>query len=192
MLAHLRSAVTMLVLMTALTGLAYPLAMTGVGQVLSPETANGSLVRMNGKPVGSSLIGQMWTSDKYFHGRPSAAGAGYDALASGGANLGTTSQKLKDRIAADTETLRPMFGGSAVSADAVTASGSGLDPHVSPAYALAQMTRVAKARGLDEGKVRTAVEAAAEEPAAGIFGEPRVNVLLLNLALDRLISGDNG
>lgn len=192
MLAHLRSAVTMLVLMTALTGLAYPLAMTGIGQAIMPGAANGSLVAVNGQPVGSSLIGQLWTSDRYFHGRPSAAGAGYDGLASGGANLGTTSQKLKDRIAADADALRPLFGSGTIPGDAVTASASGLDPHISPAFALAQVPRVAKARGLDEAKVRDAVAAAAEEPVAGVFGEPRVNVLLLNLALDRLNSAGNG
>jgi len=192
MLSHLRPAVSMLVLMTLLTGFAYPLAMTGAAQIISPGTANGSLVDVNGRAIGSSLIGQAWTSDKYFHGRPSAAGAGYDALASGGSNLGATSQKLKDRMSADIAALRPAFGAAGIPADAVTASGSGLDPHISPAYAAAQIPRVAEARGLDEANVKSLVDAAVERPVAGIFGEPRVNVLMLNLALDRLNSLGNG
>ena len=191
MLTHLRTALAMLIVMTLITGLAYPLAMTGIAQIIAPGAANGSLVAMNGKIVGSRLIGQAWTSDKYFHGRPSAAGAGYDALASGGSNLGATSQKLKDRITADITALRPEFGTTAIPADAVTASASGLDPDISPAYAMGQAQRVAKARNLDEAAVRAAVSAATEEPVAGLFGQPRVNVLLLNMAVDRLSSGGN-
>ncbi|MFT3987895.1 potassium-transporting ATPase subunit KdpC [Aestuariivirga sp.] len=192
MLSHLRPAVSMLAIMTVLTGLAYPLAMIGAAQIISPATANGSIVEADGQAIGSSLIGQAWTSDKYFHGRPSAAGNGYDALASSGSNLGATSQKLKDRMSADIAALRPLFGTANIPADAITASGSGLDPHISPAFALAQVSRVATARGLPEGNVKSLVEAAVERPAAGLLGEPRVNVLLLNIALDRINSPGNG
>lgn len=191
MLTHLRPAVILLALMTAITGLAYPLAMTGVAQVIAPTAANGSLVIVKGQAVGSRLIGQLWTSDKYFHGRPSAAGNGYDALASGGSNLGATSQKLKDRVMADVVMLKKELGQTAIPADAVTASGSGLDPDISPEFALAQVPRVAKARNLDDGQVRALVGASIRRPI-GVFGEPHVNVLLLNLSLDGLSSAGNG
>ena len=191
MFAHLRPAFAMSVILIAITGLAYPLAITGVAQGLFPGVANGSLVVVSGQVAGSELIGQNWTADRYFIGRPSAAGGGYDALASSGSNLGATSQKLMDRISADVDKLKAA-GVSTVPADAVTASGSGLDPHISPAYAETQIARVAKARNLEEAAIRTAVAQATEPSVAGLVGEPRVNVLVLNLILDRLSSPDNG
>jgi K+-transporting ATPase ATPase C chain len=191
MLAHLRPAFAMSVILIAITGLAYPLAVTGIAQGLFPKAANGSLVVINDQIVGSELIGQNWTADRYFLGRPSAAGGGYDALASSGSNLAATSQKLMDRITADVERIKA--GGAAIiPADGVTASGSGLDPHISPEYAEAQIARVAKARNLDEAAIRNAVAQATESTAAGLAGEPRVNVLVLNLILDRLSSPSNG
>ncbi len=192
MITHLRPAIVMLAIMTLLTGIAYPLAITGVGQLLLPGAANGSMVSVDNKVVGSSLIGQAWTSDKYFWGRPSAAGDGYNAAASSGSNLGPTSQKLMDRIKADAEKLRQTSTATLLPADAVTASGSGLDPHVSPEFALLQVARVAKARGLTEDQVKTIVAAHVEKPALGLFGQPRVNVLLLNMALDGVSSQPNG
>ena len=192
MLAHLRPAILMLAIMTLLTGVAYPFAMTGLGQLLLPGAANGSLEIKGGAIVGSTLIGQAWTSDKYFWGRPSAAGDGYNAAASSGSNLGPTSQKLMDRIKADAERLRGPASTAQLSADAVTASGSGLDPDISPEFALLQVPRVAKARGLGEDQVKTLVDAQVSWPVAGLFGEPRVNVLLLNTALDGLNSAPNG
>jgi potassium-transporting ATPase KdpC subunit len=191
MFAYLRPAFAMSVILIAITGLAYPLAVTGIAQGLFPKAANGSLVVINDQIVGSELIGQNWTADRYFLGRPSAAGGGYDALASSGSNLAATSQKLMDRITADVERIKA--GGAAIiPADGVTASGSGLDPHISPEYAEAQIARVAKARNLDEVAIRNAVAQATESTAAGLAGEPRVNVLVLNLILDRLSSPSNG
>jgi K+-transporting ATPase ATPase C chain len=191
MFAYLRPAFAMSVILIAITGLAYPLAVTGIAQGLFPKAANGSLVVINDQIVGSELIGQNWTADRYFLGRPSAAGGGYDALASSGSNLAATSQKLMDRITADVERIKA--GGAAIiPADGVTASGSGLDPHISPEYAEAQIARVAKARNLDEAAIRNAVAQATESTAAGLAGEPRVNVLVLNLILDRLSSPSNG
>jgi K+-transporting ATPase ATPase C chain len=192
MIAHLRPAILMFVILTLLTGIAYPFAMTGVGQLLLPGTANGSIAMRDGKIIGSTLIGQAWTSDKYFWGRPSAAGDGYNAAASSGSNLGPTSQKLIDRIKADSERLHQSSTVALLPADAVTASGSGLDPHISPAFAALQVARVAKARGLAEQQVTALVEAQVQWPVAGVFGEPRVNVLLLNMALDGLNSSPNG
>lgn len=192
MLSQLRPAVIVLGFFTLLTGLAYPLAMTGLGHLIAPVASQGSMVTMNGKAVGSALIGQAWTSDKYFHGRPSAAGEGYDASASSGSNLGPTSAKLKDRVAEDIATLRTIDPSSPLPADAVTASGSGLDPEISPEFARMQVARVARARGLGEDQVRAVVETQVTAPLAGLFGEPRVNVLLLNLALDQLNSPTNG
>ena len=192
MLAHLRPAILMFLIMTLLTGIAYPFAMTGIGQLLLPGAANGSLALKDNTVVGSNLIGQAWTSDKYFWGRPSAAGDGYNAAASSGSNLGPTSQKLMDRIKADAEKLHQSSAVTLLPADAVTASGSGLDPDISPNFAMLQVARVAKARGLGDDQVKALVEAHVEGPVVGLFGEPRVNVLLLNIALDGLSSAPNG
>jgi len=188
MLRQLRPAAVLLVLLTLLTGIAYPLAITGLAQIAMPHAASGSLVLTDGKVVGSELIGQNWTSERYFHGRPSAAGNGYDAMASSGSNLGPTSAKLLDRVKQSVATLRS-DGSATVPADAVTTSGSGLDPHISPAFALLQVPRVAKARGIDEAALAKLVSS---NVADGVVGEPRVNVLLLNMGLDRLSSGGNG
>jgi K+-transporting ATPase ATPase C chain len=198
MLAQLRPAIVMIVLFTALTGIAYPLAITGVAQLAMHDKANGGMVERDGMIVGSSLIGQNFTSDRYFHGRPSATSAPdpadssktidapYNAANSSGSNLGPTSQKLVDRVNAAIEAEFASGRIDVVAADAVTTSASGLDPHISPQYALAQAPSVAKARGLDEGRIRTLVEEHTEQRLAGVIGEPRVNVLLLNLALDQL------
>jgi K+-transporting ATPase ATPase C chain len=192
MIAHLRPAILMFAILTLLTGIAYPFAMTGVGQLLLSDAANGSITSKDNIVVGSTLIGQAWTSDKYFWGRPSAAGDSYNAAASSGSNLGPTSQKLMDRIKADAEKLHQSSAVTLLPADAVTASGSGLDPDISPDFATLQVARVAKARGLAEDQVKALVEARIQWPVVGIFGEARVNVLLLNMALDGLNSIPNG
>jgi len=198
MLSQFRPAIVMIVLFTALTGLAYPLAITGIAQLLLPTTANGSLIESDGKVVGSTLIGQNFATDRYFHGRPSATtgpdpadpsktvDAPYNASNSMGSNLGPTSKKLIDRVNAAIEAEFAAGRIDVVAADAVTTSASGLDPHISPQFALAQASAVAKARNLSESQVRALIEANTEGRALGVIGEPRVNVLLLNMALDRL------
>ena len=179
----IRPAIVLLLLMTILLGLLYPLAILGLGQAIMPHQANGSLVRDGDRIVGSALIGQTFATPGYFNGRPSAAGDGYDASASSGSNLGPTSQALIDRV----EEAVPATGLSAnIPADLVTASGSGLDPHLSPAAAMAQAGRIAAARGLPVATVRDLVTANTEAPLASVLGEPRVNVLALNRALDAL------
>lgn len=180
MLAHLRPAIVLTVVFALLTGLAYPLAVTGAAQALMRFQANGSQVMRNGTLIGSALIGQNWTSDKYFHGRPSAAK--YDASASSGSNLGPSSKTLAGQIADRAAAL----GGTAIPADLVTASGSGLDPDISPAGAAFQIPRVARARGLSEAALQQLVAAHTRGPDLGILGQARVNVLALNLALDEL------
>ena len=184
MFAQLRPALVMIVGLTVLTGLAYPLAMTGLAGLLFPHQAHGSLVVRDGVVVGSSLIGQAFTTDRYFHGRPSAAGAsGYDAAASSGSNLGPLSAKLIERVKADADRLRGE-GMASLPGDAVTASASGLDPHISPDFAALQVNRVAMARQVPTERVAAIVNQSIEDRFLGLIGEPRVNVLKLNMALD--------
>ncbi|MGA9824517.1 MAG: potassium-transporting ATPase subunit KdpC [Methylocystis sp.] len=196
MLAQLRPAIVMIVLFTALTGLAYPLAITGVAQLALSNQANGGVIERGGEIIGSTLIGQNFTSDRYFHGRPSATSAPdptdstktvdapYNAANSSGSNLGPTSRKLVDRVNSAIETEFAAGRIDLVAADAVTTSSSGLDPHISPQFALAQVPAVARAGGLNESRVRALVEEHTEQRFIGLIGEPRVNVLELNLALD--------
>ncbi len=189
LLQHLRTAVLMVVVLTVLLGIVYPLLMTGIAQVLLPSQANGSLVRdSSGNVVGSALLAQGFTQPQYFHPRPSAAGTnGYDATASGGSNLGPTNQKLIDTVQSNADAYRQENGLAAdakVPVDAVTASASGLDPDISPANALLQVHRVATARGLSDDQVRSMVDQYTEGRTLFVLGEPRVNVLKLNMALD--------
>ena len=187
---QLRIAVVLTLALTVLTGLVYPLVMTGLGQLLFPHQANGSLIVEDGQVIGSELIGQNFSSDRYFRPRPSAAGeSGYDATASGGSNLGPTNRKLIEQVEARAAAYRAANGlrpDDPVPGDAVTASASGLDPHISPANAALQVDRVARARGLSADRVRELVAQQTEGPQWRLFGEPRVNVLRLNLALDAL------
>ncbi len=185
MLSELRPAILMVVVMTALTGIIYPYAVTGVAQVAFSDQANGSLIEKNGKVIGSSLIGQTFASDKYFHGRPSAAGQGYDASASSGSNLGPTSKALVDRVTASVKDLQKTSD-QPVPVDLVTTSGSGLDPDITPEAAQYQVARVAKARGLKPEDVQALVEGQTQGRQLGILGEAHVNVLSLNLALDAM------
>jgi potassium-transporting ATPase KdpC subunit len=183
----LRPAIVLTILFALLLGLVYPFAMTGIGQAIFPSQANGSLVRdPAGRVIGSTVIGQAFMSDRYFQTRPSAAGKGYDGLASSGSNLGPTSQALVDRVQPDIAKRRAEGVTGAIPADLVTASGSGLDPDLSPASTRAQVARVARVRGLAESQVAALVERNIEHPLLGFLGEERVNVLALNQQLDRL------
>jgi K+-transporting ATPase ATPase C chain len=200
MLKEIRPAIVVLLLLTAITGLAYPIAMTGLAEAIFPRQAQGSLIESGGKVIGSSLIGQVFADDKYFHGRPSATNAPdpkdatktidapYNAVNSMGSNLGPTSKALADRLKGDVDALKKENPSMPVPVDLVTTSGSGLDPEISPEAALFQVPRVAKARSLTEDRVRALVASQTEGRTLGLLGEPRVNVLKLNLALDGLKS----
>jgi potassium-transporting ATPase KdpC subunit len=198
MLREIRPAIVVLVALTLITGLVYPLVMTGIAQVVFPHQANGSMIERDGKVIGSELIGQNFTSDKYFHGRPSATTAPdpkdpsktvpapYNADNSGGSNLGPSNKALIDRVKGDIATLQKQNPGTPVPIDLVTTSGSGLDPDISPEAALFQVPRIAKARNLPEDRIRQLVDDNTDGRLFGLLGEPRINVLQLNLALDHL------
>lgn len=186
MLEHLRPALAMIIGFTLLTGVAYPLAMTGIAQTVLPYQANGSLLTKDGQVIGSSLVGQAFVGERYFRPRPSVAGNGYDASSSSGSNLGPLTRKLIDRVEADIATLRSEGVTGSIPVDAVTTSASGLDPDISPEAALIQVPRIAAVRGLTEDRVRRLVADNIRGRGLGILGEPRVNVLALNLALDAL------
>ena len=181
---NLLIAVLMTITTTILLGIIYPLVVTALARVLFHDKANGQLISNNGEVIGSQIIGQPFVSDKYFHSRPSAAGNGYDAANSGGSNLGPTNQKLIDRIKGDTATAQADNPNTPVPIDLVTTSGSGLDPDISPGAALFQIPRIARVRGLSEDQVRALVQSHIQQRQFAILGEPRVNVLQLNLALD--------
>jgi potassium-transporting ATPase KdpC subunit len=201
MLREIRPAIVVLVALTLITGLVYPLAMTGIAQVIFPYQASGSMIERDGKVVGSELIGQDFTSNKYFHGRLSATTAPdpkdptksvpapYNAANSGGSNLGPSNKALVDRVQGDIAKLQKENPGAPVPADLVTTSASGLDPEISPEAALFQVPRIAKARKMPEDRIRELVEAGTEGRFLGFLGEPRVNVLKLNIALDHLTAG---
>ena len=200
MLREIRPAIILLLLLTAITGLAYPLAMTAIAGVIFPKQAQGSLIEKDGKVVGSALIGQEFRGDKYFHGRPSATvapdpndstktvSAPYNAANSGGSNLGPTSKALADRLKEDVDRLRGENPDAAVPVDLVTTSASGLDPDISPEAAQFQVPRIAKARNIPDDQVRQLVASATQGRLLGLLGEPRVNVLALNLALDSVVA----
>jgi K+-transporting ATPase ATPase C chain len=200
MLKEIRPAIVLVLLLTAITGLVYPLAMTGIAEAIFPYQAQGSLIEQNGKVIGSALIGQQFVDDKYFHGRLSATtapdpkdptktiDAPYNAANSGGSNLGPTSKALAERVKGDVDKLKTENPNAPVPVDLVTTSASGLDPDISPAAAYFQVTRVAKARNLPQERLRALVADHIEGRTLGLLGEPRVNVLKLNLALDALKS----
>jgi K+-transporting ATPase ATPase C chain len=186
MFKELRTGILITLVFTVLTGLIYPVVLTGIAQVIFPRQANGSLIERNGKVLGSELIGQNFTRPEYFHPRPSSAGNGYDATASGGSNLGPTNPALAERLNKNAAAFRkenPTFTGN-IPADAITASGSGLDPEISPANAQAQAARVAAARGVPPDGIQALISEYTKNRTLGIFGEPRTNVLRLNMALD--------